>query len=76
MQYSIILFAIFSLALANPYPQSECTSNGWEKVHEGHGHNINGKVPGALNIPLPGGTGCYKGKKVGPSGQTAAAIRL
>lgn len=40
-----------------------CTSTEWEKIHEGHGHNINdGTVGGqSLGLKLPGGNGCYKG---------------
>jgi hypothetical protein len=67
MRFSII--ALLSLAgLAVAVPQG-CTSNAWEKLHEGHGHNINtGDVGGAkLGLNLPGGTGCYKGEKVGSS---------
>jgi hypothetical protein len=42
-----------------------CTSNAWEKIHEGHGHNINdGTVAGKpLGLKLPGSSGCYKGAK-------------
>jgi hypothetical protein len=42
-----------------------CESNAWEKIHEGHGHNVNdGTVGGAnLGLKLPGGNGCYKGAK-------------
>jgi hypothetical protein len=44
---------------------AECQSTEWEKIHEGHGHNINdGTVAGAnLGLKLPGGNGCYKGVK-------------
>jgi hypothetical protein len=44
-----------------------CQSTEWEKVHEGHGHNINdGTVAGQnLGLKLPGGNGCYKGVKMG-----------
>lgn len=45
-------------------------STEWEKIHEGHGHNINdGTVGGqSLGLKLPGGNGCYKGVIGGKSG--------
>jgi hypothetical protein len=78
---TVVIASILSIVTANPYPiphakpipqapkavGSACQSTSWEKVHEGHGHNINdGTVSGAnLGLKLPGGTGCYKGAKVG-----------
>jgi len=48
--------------------RGECEMNSYEKLHAGHGHNINkANVPGAINLPLPGASGCYKGKKIGNS---------
>jgi hypothetical protein len=63
--YAVAIIFIAGLVLASP---QGCQSNSWEKVHEGHGHNINtGDVGTAhLGLKLPGGSGCYKGQKVGP----------
>jgi hypothetical protein len=77
--YAFLLAVLASLAAANPAPVPHakpipqapkspgagCQSNAWEKVHEGHGHNINdGSVGGApAGLKLPGGNGCYKGQK-------------
>jgi hypothetical protein len=73
--YTFIFALLVNIAIAMPQagPKAKggeggaCTSNAWEKVHEGHGHNIHdGTVGGAnLGLKLPGGTGCYKGQKVG-----------
>ena len=61
---NLVILSIASLAVA--IPQS-CQSNAIEKIHEGHGHNINtGDVGTAhLGLKLPGGSGCYKGQRVG-----------
>jgi hypothetical protein len=76
MKYSTLVFAMlvhFAIAIPQGTPKAKggesggsCTSNAWEKVHEGHGHNIHdGTVGGAnLGLKLPGGSGCYKGQKV------------
>jgi hypothetical protein len=62
--FNLIILSVASLALGRP---QSCQSNAWEKVHEGHGHNINtGDVGTAhLGLKLPGGSGCYKGQKIG-----------
>jgi len=59
-------FAVLALAgLATALPVTPCTSNWWEKLHEGHLHDINTGVWLGLPIHLvfPGGTGCYKGQR-------------
>jgi hypothetical protein len=80
--FAVALASLLSVIAANPAPVphakpipqapkaasgAACQSNSWEKIHEGHGHNVNdGTVGGAnLGLKLPGGSGCYKGQKVG-----------
>jgi hypothetical protein len=65
MRISTVATLFFSgVAVALP-ARPECNSNFWEKLHEGHWHDINTGVWFGLPIHLtfPGGTGCYKGTK-------------
>jgi hypothetical protein len=64
MHFIDLLF-LSAASLVTAWPQT-CQSNAIEKIHEGHGHNINtGDVGTAhLGLKLPGGSGCYKGQKV------------
>jgi len=63
MKLSLVLLSVVGIAVAVP---QGCSSSAWEKLHEGHGHNINNGHVGSMNLglKLPGGTGCYKGQKV------------
>jgi hypothetical protein len=60
---TLTLLSLATSVLARP---ESCESTATEKLHEGHGHNINtGDVAGAhLGLKLPGGSGCWKGQKV------------
>jgi hypothetical protein len=62
---SLTLLSILGVVAALPVNTQDCTSNGWEKFHELHFHDINtGVLLGyPLGFKLEGGTGCYKGEK-------------
>jgi hypothetical protein len=66
---SILFFSGIAVALPKPEP---CKSNWWEKIHEGHWHDINSGSWFGLPIHLvfPGGTGCYKGTRTTAAPET------
>ena len=79
MRFSFVaLLSLAGLAVALSATRAECESNAWEKIHEGHDHNINtGNVGSAhLGLKLPGGSGCYKGQKVGGDAPGAPAPEM
>jgi hypothetical protein len=67
MRLQILVCLIASLAAASPRPNrnAECKETSAERLHQTHNHNINSaKIPNAINLPLPGGSNCWHGKKI------------
>jgi hypothetical protein len=67
MRFQLVACLLASLVAASPQPNrnAECKETAVERLHQGHNHNVNqAKVPGAINLPLPGGSGCWHGKKL------------
>lgn len=68
MRFQLIACLLASLAAASPQPNrnAECKETAVERLHQGHNHNVNkAKIQGAINLPLPGGSNCWHGKKIG-----------
>jgi hypothetical protein len=67
MRLQLLACLLTSLAAASPQPNrdAECKETATERLHQGHNHNVNqAKIPGAINLPLPGGSNCWHGKKI------------
>ena len=68
MRFQLVACLLASLAAASPQANrgTACKETAVERLHQGHNHNVNqAKVPGAINLPLPGGSNCWHGKKIG-----------